>query len=88
MTAPIRIVNLLTTFVIATRPMFWLKEVIGRHPNTEDRALTKPSQAMDPAVSFWAASRPRQVEARAEVSPMVSVAETRKIRKTETIAPG
>ena len=46
--APIRIVKRFTTFVIDTRPTFWLKEVIGLHPNRPESALQKPSQARDP----------------------------------------
>ena len=40
-------VNLLTTFVIATSPTFWLNEVIGRHPKSEENALTRPSHARE-----------------------------------------
>ena len=75
-----------TTFVIATSPTFWLKEVIGIHPKTEDSALMNPSQAIDPEISFCSAFLPRAVAASAEVSPIVSVADTRKINVTETIA--
>ena len=46
----------------------------------------KPSQQMEPEVSFSLASRPKPDAASAEVSPMVSVAETRKIRMVEKIA--
>ena len=38
-------------------------------------ALTKPSQAMEPEVSFSVTSLPSPDDARAEVSPIVSVAE-------------
>lgn len=60
--------------------------VIGRHPNTDDNALTKPSQAIEPDVSFVVASLPSPDTASADVSPIVSVAETRKINVTDTIA--
>lgn len=83
--APAAIANLFTTFVIATKPTFWLKEVIGRQPKTEESVLINPSQAIEPEVSFKVASLPSPVEAKAEVSPIVSVAETRKIRVTETM---
>ena len=43
---------------MATKPTFWLNEVIGRQPNTDDNALTKPSQAIEPDVSFVVASLP------------------------------
>ena len=84
--APVAIANLLTTLVMATRPTFWLKDVIGKHPKTEDKALMKPSQAIEPEVSFAVTSRFKPEAARAEVSPIVSVAETKKIKITEKIA--
>ena len=86
MIAPDAIAKRLTTLVIATSPTFWLKDVIGRHPNTDDNALIKPSQAIEPEVSFKLASRFKPEAASAEVSPIVSVAETRKISVTEIIA--
>ena len=85
-TAPVAIAKRLTTLVIATSPTFWLNDVIGRHPNTEDNALTKPSHAIEPLVSFAVTSRFRPEAASAEVSPIVSVAETRKICTVEKIA--
>ena len=86
MTAPVAMVKRFTTFVIATSPTFWLNEVMGRQPNTEDRELTKPSQAIEPEVSSRVTSRPSPEAASAEVSPMVSVADTRKISTTEMMA--
>ena len=71
---------------MATSPTFWLNDVIGRQPKTEDNALIKPSQAIEPEVSFKVASRFKPAAARAEVSPIVSVADTRKIKVTEIIA--
>lgn len=88
MMTPMSRVKRLTTLVIATSPTFWLKDVIGRQPKTADKELMKPSQAMDPAVSFAFTSLPRPEDASADVSPMVSVADTRKIKNTETMAPG
>ena len=85
-TAPVAIANRFTTFVIATRPTFWLKEVIGRQPKQADNALTKPSQAIEPVVSFTVTSRFNPDEASADVSPIVSVADTRKINVTDTMA--
>ena len=55
-------------------------------PNTEDKLLITPSQVMEPATSFSVTSRPKPMAVIAEVSPMVSVAETRKIRKKAKIA--
>ena len=46
----------------------------------------KPSQAIEPEVSFAVTSRFKPEAARAEVSPIVSVAETKKIKITEKIA--
>ena len=66
--------------------MFWLNEVMGRQPNSADSELTKPSQASEPEISRSEASRFSTVEVMALVSPMVSVADTRKIMVTETIA--
>ena len=84
--APAAIAKRLTTFVIATRPTFWLNDVIGRHPNSDEIELTKPSQAIEPEVSLVDAFLSKADDARALVSPIVSVAETRKIRVTEIIA--
>ena len=38
LTAPVMMVKRLTTFVIATRPTFWEKEVTGGHPNNAENA--------------------------------------------------
>ena len=84
--APVAIVKRLTTFVIATRPTFWLKDVIGIQPNREDRELIKPSQAREPEISFVVALRFKPELASACVSPIVSVADTKKISATEMIA--
>ena len=42
----------------------------------------KPSQAIEPEVSFTVVLRLRPVAARADVSPIVSVADTRNINVT------
>lgn len=60
--------------------------MIGIQPNRPDKALIKPSQAMEPEVSFKLASRSRPEAASAEVSPMVSVADTKKINVVEMMA--
>ena len=49
-------------------------------------ALTKPSQPIEPEVSFVVAFLSNADDARALVSPIVSVAETKKISVTEIIA--
>ena len=87
-TAPVAMVNLFTTFVIATSPTFWLNDVIGRQPNTDESALTNPSHAIEPDVSFSVAYLSSPEEASAEVSPIVSVAETKNISTTDTIGIG
>ncbi len=50
--APVIIVNLFTTFVIATNPTFWLNDVTGGHPNIPVIELEKPSQASEPEISL------------------------------------
>ena len=86
-TQPVKIVNLFTTFVIETSPTFWLNDVIGKQPKSPDNALTKPSAAIEPVSSFFETSRSNPDDASADVSPIVSVADTRKITSTEIIAP-
>ena len=86
--APNIIVNLFTTFVIAIRPTFCENDVIGIHPNTPDTALKKPSHASDPDTSFSVMSLSSPPATTAVVSPIVSAADTKKIRATDKIAPG
>ena len=86
--APEAMAILLTTYVIATRPTFWLKDVIGMQPIKEDRELTIPSHAIEPAISFSLTVLPSPEAAIAEVSPIVSVAETRKISMNAMMASG
>ena len=86
MAAPQPMALRFTTLVMAMRPTFWLKEVIGRHPKREDRELMNPSTAMAPETSRFFGARPKPIVASALVSPNVSVADTRKIRKKEKIA--
>ena len=71
---------------MAMRPTFWLKEVMGMQPKREDRLEMKPSTAMAPDTSLFVGVRPKPMAARALVSPSVSVADTRKIRKIEKMA--
>lgn len=86
-TAPNMIVKQLTTFVIAMRPSFWLKDVIGEHPKTlPDTADMKPSQQRNPEISFSVMSLPRPPVHVVVVSPIVSVAETRKTSVTEIMS--
>ena len=73
--APNIIVHLLTTLVIATSPTFWLKEVIGEHPNTPaEIADIKPSQQREPDTSFSMISLFKPPVQIAVVSPIVSAA--------------
>ena len=85
--APVMMVKRLTTFVMAISPTFWLKEVTGRHPNSEEILLANPSQAREPDISFSVISRSRPDTTMAVVSPIVSVADTRKITTTDRMAP-
>ena len=59
---------------MATRPTFWLKDVIGKHPKTEDKALMKPSQAIEPEVSFVVTSLFKPEAARAEAEEILAQA--------------
>lgn len=87
MTAPVAIVKRLITFVMAISPTFWLNEVIGIQPKSADSELIKPSQASEPVISLSVTSRFSAEEASADVSPIVSVAETRKISMTVRMGP-
>ena len=83
-TAPVMIVKRFTTFVIAIRPTFWEKEVTGGQPNKEDNADAKPSTAIAPDISSFVISLSNPPDTNAEVSPIVSAAETRKILSSKT----
>ena len=48
--------------------------------------LTNPSHATDAPISFFFTPRPRAPEHRADVSPIVSVAETKKMHITARMA--
>ncbi len=75
--APMPMVKRLTTPDMAANPTFWLNEVIGVQPNRPDTELTKPSQQMADPISRVSGSRFSALLQRADVSPMVSVADTR-----------
>ena len=87
MTAPVAMALRFTTFVMTTRPMFCENDVMGKQPKHADSVLTKPSHAMDPDNSLSRTSRLRPTMVSAVVSPIVSVADTRKISATDTMAP-
>ena len=76
-----------TTFVMAIRPTFCEKDVTGGHPNRVDTAEQYPSQAREPEISLPVISRFKPPDTRAEVSPMVSAADTRKIIQADMMAP-
>ena len=67
----------LITFEMAASPTFCEKEVIGVQPNKPAKELTKPSHDTEAPNSRSFTSRPKALEQRADVSPMVSVAYTR-----------
>ncbi len=85
---PERITLRLTTFVIATRPMFCANEVNGRQPNNPDTEEIRPSPAIAPAVSLSVGRRLRPTLASAAVSPSTSTEDTTYSSAKETIAPG
>ena len=87
MAAPLAMVKRLTTLVMAMRPTFCEKEVTGQQPKRAEMEEAKPSQAKEPEISFSVISRFRPVTTMAVVSPMVSVAETKKMIQVERMAP-
>ena len=84
---PDRMTRRLTTLVMATRPIFWAKEVSGMTPKKPATEEMNPSPAMAPAVSLAAGSRSKPTSVRAAVSPSTSTAETRYSSPNEMIAP-
>ena len=84
---PERITLRLTTFVIATSPMFWAKLVSGRHPNSPETEEIRPSPAIAPAVSRSVGVRFRPTLVSAAVSPRTSTDETTYSSPMEMIAP-
>ena len=85
--APVIIVKRFTTFVMATNPTFWEKDVTGGQPKIAEIVEEYPSQASEPEISLLSISRFSPPAASAEVSPMVSAADTRNIIHAEMIAP-
>ena len=75
--APVMIVNLFTTFVIAIRPTFCENDVTGGHPNNDEMDDEKPSQAKEPEISLSVIFLFNPEDTIAVVSPIVSAAETR-----------
>ena len=87
MMAPVAIARRLTTPVRPIKPTFWLKEVMGVEPRQPPKALMKPSQAIEPESSFLVTWRCKPEMASALVSPMVSVADTKKMMATVMMGP-
>ena len=85
-TAPVARANRLTTLVMATRPTFWLKEVLGSTPNSAAKEEPRPSHITPPDSSRSAASRPRPPSITPEMSPTVSTAVTMNIIITGRMA--
>lgn len=72
---------------MAIRPTFCENDVTGGHPNKEEIEDAKPSHAKEPEISRSVISLFNPVATIAEVSPIVSAADTRKIIAVEMIAP-
>ena len=85
-TAPVEMANRLTTLVMATRPTFWLKEVLGSTPKRAAKEEPRPSQITPPESSLSVASRPRPPSITPEMSPTVSTAVTMNMISTGKIA--
>ena len=85
-TAPVARAKRLTTLVIATRPTFWLKEVLGSTPKSAAKLEPKPSQITPPASSLSVASRSRPPSITPEISPTVSTAVTMNMMHTGIMA--
>ena len=86
-TAPVMIVNLFTTLVMAISPTFCEKDVTGGHPKRADTDDIYPSDAIEPDISLSFTSRFRPPDTIADVSPIVSAAETKNITITDRIGP-
>ena len=84
--APVEMAKRLTTLVMATRPTFWLKEVLGRTPKRAAKEEPRPSQMTPPDSSLSVASRPSPPSITPEMSPTVSTAVTMNIIRTGRMA--
>ena len=77
--APVIIVNLLTTFVIASSPTFWEKDVTGGQPTKEDNEDALDAQFDETCVIYrWDADEVNAEVERAEALSDTLAAETRK----------
>ena len=84
--APVMIVNRLTTLVIAISPTFWLNDVTGRQPNKDETLLASHRRLKEPEISFSVISVKAGDNHSCGIA-IVSVADTRKITTTDKIAP-
>ena len=84
--APVARAKRLTTLVMATRPTFWLKEVLGSTPKRAAKEEPSPSQMTPPESSLSVASLPRPPSITPEMSPTVSTAVTTNMMSTGTMA--
>ena len=84
--APVDNANRLTTFVIVTRPTFWLNEVFGSTPNNAANEDPSPSHITPPESSLSVASLPSPPSITPEISPTVSTAVTINIIRTGSMA--
>ena len=85
-TAPDASAILLTTLVIATRPTFWLNDVLGSTPKSAASDEPKPSHITPPESSLSVASLPTPPTITPDISPTVSTAVTTNITSTGSIA--
>ena len=76
----------LTILVMATKPTFWLKDVLGKTPNKAANVEPIPSQTTPPESSLSVASRSMPPWVTPEMSPTVSTAVTMNITSTGAIA--
>ena len=94
-TAPVASAPRLTTLVMATRPTFWLNEVLGSTPKQAAKVEPRPSQMTPPDSSLSLGSRFIPPSITPEISPTVSTAVTmnmtitgRMARRSNTILTG
>ena len=85
-TAPEARAMRLTTLVMATRPTFWLKEVLGSTPNSAAKVEPRPSQMTPPDSSLSVGSRFMPPSITPEMSPTVSTAVTMNMISTGRMA--
>ena len=80
------VVNRLTTFVIATKPTFWLNDGFGSTPNAAANVEPRPSHTTPPDSSLFDGGRSMPPCVTPEMSPIVSTAVTMNITSTGAMA--